>query len=163
MRPLPTRQLDPRIKNVWRLNDGLWLTGIAVACVLVVQVTGLFTDADGLAGTVVIVIGAVYALALAVCLGVLPPIRYMRWRYEVTPEYLDISQGIIWRTRLIVPFIRVQNTDTRQGPILRLFGLASVTVSTAAGEHEIPGLSEDVAEQLRDRAAELARLAREDV
>ena len=44
-----------------------------------------------------------------------------------------------------------------------MFGLASVTVATAAGEHEIPGLAFDVAEQLRDRAAELARLAREDV
>ena len=56
-----------------------------------------------------------------------------------------------------------QNTDTRQGPILRAFGLSSVTVATAAGEHEIPGLALDVAEQLRDRAAELARLAQEDV
>ena len=36
-------------------------------------------------------------------------------------------------------------------------------VATAAGEHEIPGLGADVAEQLRDRAAELARLAQEDV
>ena len=44
-----------------------------------------------------------------------------------------------------------------------MFGLASVTVATAAGEHEIPGLAFDVAEQLRDRAAELARLAQEDV
>ena len=41
--------------------------------------------------------------------------------------------------------------------------LSSVTVATAAGEHEIPGLGADVAEQLRDRAAELARLAQEDV
>ncbi|MFR1640197.1 MAG: PH domain-containing protein [Eggerthellaceae bacterium] len=64
---------------------------------------------------------------------------------------------------LVIPFIRVQNTDTRQGPILRAFGLSSVTVATAAGEHEIPGLALDVAEQLRDRAAELARLAQEDV
>ena len=40
---------------------------------------------------------------------------------------------------------------------------AAATVATAAGEHEIPGLGADVAEQLRDRAAELARLAQEDV
>lgn len=62
-----------------------------------------------------------------------------------------------------MPFIRVQNTDTRQGPILRAFGLASVTVSTAANNHVIVGLDVQVADQLRDRAAELARLAREDV
>ena len=87
----------------------------------------------------------------------------MRWRYELSNDYLDIARGIVWRKRFVIPFIRVQNTDTRQGPILRAFGLSSVTVATAAGEHEIPGLSADVAEQLRDRAAELARLAQEDV
>lgn len=96
-------------------------------------------------------------------LVVLPPIRFVRWRYELSSDYLDIARGIVWRKRFIIPFIRVQNTDTRQGPILRAFGLASVTVATAAGEHEIPGLGSDVAEQLRDRAAELARLAQEDV
>ena len=94
---------------------------------------------------------------------VLPPIRYVRWRYELHDDYLDIAKGIIWRKRYIIPFIRVQNTDTRQGPILRAFGLSSVTVATAAGEHAIPGLANDVADQVRDRAAELARIAREDM
>ena len=100
---------------------------------------------------------------LVIFLVILPPIRYVRWRYELSDEYLDIAKGIIWRKRYIIPFIRVQNTDTRQGPILRAFKLASVTVSTAAGSHEIPGLDTQSAEELRDRAAELARLAREDV
>ena len=106
---------------------------------------------------------AFFVVANIVWLVVLPPIRFIRWRYEVSADYLDIATGIIWRKRTVIPFIRVQNTDTRQGPILRLFRLSSVTVSTAAGEHEIPGLGMQVAETLRDRAAELARLAREDV
>ena len=63
----------------------------------------------------------------------------------------------------IFPFIRVQNTDTRQGPILRMFHLSDVTIATAATEHVIPGLDAQTADELRDRAAEFARLAREDV
>ena len=142
MRELPQNQLDPRIKNVWRINDAAWLTLVFLCC---------FVEA------------VVFVAALVLWLTVLPPIRYVRWRYELSEDYLDIARGIIWRKRFIIPFIRVQNTDTRQGPILRAFGLSSVTVATAAGEHEIPGLALDVAEQLRDRAAELARLAQEDV
>ena len=42
-------------------------------------------------------------------------------------------------------------------------GLASVTISTAAGSMEIPGLPAAEAETLRDQAAEFARLAKEDV
>ena len=84
---------------------------------------------------------------------------------ELHDDYLDIAKGIIWRKRYIIPFIRVQNTDTRQGPILRAFGLSSVTVATAAGEHVIPGLANDVADQVRaTRAApELAPTSREDM
>ena len=72
-------------------------------------------------------------------------------------------RGIIVRKHTVVPFIRVQNTDTRQGPLLRMMGLASVTISTAAGSMEIPGLPAADAETLRDQAAEFARLAKEDV
>ena len=108
-------------------------------------------------------IGAAWVLCLVLCLVVLPPVRYARWRYQLSDDYLDIARGIVWRKRFIIPFIRVQNTDTRQGPIQRAFGLASATVATAAGEHEIPGLASEVADQLRDKAAELARIAQEDV
>lgn len=104
-----------------------------------------------------------YIAALVVFLFIVTPIRYVRWSYELSPDYLDIACGIIWRKRFIVPFIRVQNTDTKQGPVLRAFGLSSVTVSTAAGSHVIPGLITAEANDVRDRAAEFARLAKEDV
>ncbi len=163
MKPMPANQLDPRVKAVWRINDAIWITIVAL-CVLGFLSIFAFMPETASVGRVLLIVAAVIFLALYVlCLVILPPIRYVRWRYEVTPEYLDIAKGIIWRKRYTIPFIRVQNTDTRQGPILRAFHLASVTVSTAAEEHEIPGLDFEVADQLRDKAAELARLAREDV
>ena len=161
MRELPAHQLDPKVKIVWRINDAIWLTLVFLCVFVPFAVVAAGGEQVAVVGAVVTLV--VYALALVLWLVVLPPIRFSRWRYELSDDYLDIARGIIWRKRFVIPFIRVQNTDTRQGPILRMFGLASVTVATAAGEHEIPGLAFDVAEQLRDRAAELARLAREDV
>lgn len=162
MRELPVNQLDPKIKSVWRISDAIWIT-LALLCCVVPFVIGAIVEPARWVFVTIGVLLAVFAVMYVVCLVVLPPIRYARWRYELSPDYLDIAKGIVWRKRYIIPFIRVQNTDTRQGPILRAFGLASVTVSTAAGEHAIPGLCFDEAEQLRDRAAELARIAREDV
>ena len=112
---------------------------------------------------VALIVAILFVALLVLCVVVLPPIRYARWRYELTPDYLDIARGIFWRKRFVIPFIRVQNTDTRQGPLLRMMGLASVTISTAAGSMEIPGLPAADAETLRDQAAEFARLAKEDV
>lgn len=162
MKELPANQLDPKVKTVWRINDAIWLTVVFLCCFIPFAIAAMVEPA-GWVYIVLAAIAAVYVACLILWLVVLPPIRFMRWRYELSNDYLDIAKGIVWRKRYIIPFIRVQNTDTRQGPILRAFGLASVTVATAAGEHEIPGLASGVAEQLRDKAAELARLAQEDV
>lgn len=163
MRELPANQLDPKVKSVWRISDAIWIVIVFLCCFVPFAIAAVVEPSEGWIRLVLIALVIALAVMLVVFLAVLPPIRYARWRYEVSEEYLDIARGIIWRKRFIIPFIRVQNTDTRQGPILRAFGLASVTVSTAAGEHAIPGLAYAEAELLRDRAAELARLAREDV
>lgn len=162
MRDLPANQLNPKIKNVWRINDAIWLTVVFLCCFVPFAIAAAVESA-GWMFVVLTALAALYVVGMVVWLVVLPPIRFMRWRYELSDDYLDIARGIVWRKRFVIPFIRVQNTDTRQGPILRAFGLASVTVATAAGEHEIPGLDSQTAEQLRDKAAELARLAQEDV
>ena len=163
MKPLPSNQLDPRVKNVWRINDAIWVTAIMLFPLVTFYIFTFFSELVGIGRFGLTISFAVWVFLLILFILVLPPIRFIRWRYEITPEYLDIAKGILWRKRYIIPFIRVQNTDTRQGPVLRMFGLSSVTVSTAASEHVIPGLDVEVAEELRDRAAEFARIAREDV
>jgi len=93
----------------------------------------------------------------------LPKLRWKRWRYEVFEQEIYIQHGILIVSRTIVPMIRVQHVDTKQGPILKRFHLASVTISTAATTHEIPALLEKDASELRDRLSVLARVAEDDV
>jgi len=162
MRELPKNQLSPKIKRVWRLNDAIWLT-LSLLVPAIVFGAVYLASIEFWSLVVALVFAALYVLGIIVFIAVLPPIRFVRWRYELSEDFLDIARGIVWKKRFIIPFIRVQNTDTQQGPILRAFGLASVTVSTAAGNHSIPGLDSATAEQLRDKAAELARIAQEDV
>jgi len=162
MRELPINQLSPKIKRVWRLSDTIWLT-LALFVPAVIFGLVYLASFEFWSLAVALAFLALFVLGVIIFIVVIPPIRYVRWRYELSEDFLDIARGIIWKKRFIIPFIRVQNTDTQQGPILRAFGLASVTVSTAAGNHSIPGLDSQTAEQLRDRAAELARIAQEDV
>ncbi|MCI9129776.1 MAG: PH domain-containing protein [Eggerthellaceae bacterium] len=162
MRDFPTQALNPKIKSVWRLSDLVWILIVFFACAIPFALIATDDDSSWALGVLVIEV-ILFVILLVLFLVILPPIRYARFRYEVSDDFLEIAQGIIWRKRYMVPFIRVQNTDTRQGPILRAFGLASVTISTAAGSLAIPGLDAAEADTLRDRAAELARLAREDV
>lgn len=94
---------------------------------------------------------------------IFPKIIWERWRYEISEHEIDLCYGLWIRKRTIIPMVRVQHVDTKQGPLMNRFGLASVTISTAAGSHEIPALKEEVADELRDHISILARVVEEDV
>lgn len=160
----PQFQLDPTIKTVWRISDTIgWTLAFIFVFLIGFICWAAIPESRFWSQPYLIVCVVVYVACLLLFLFVVTPLRYMRWRYELSPEFLEIESGILWRKHVVVPFIRVQNTDTKQGPILRAFGLSSVTISTAAGSMEIPGLGSSEANSVRDKAAEFARLAREDV
>ncbi|GGM19170.1 UPF0699 transmembrane protein YdbS [Paraliobacillus quinghaiensis] len=94
---------------------------------------------------------------------IIPKLRWRRWRYQIYDQEIYIQHGILIVNRTLVPMIRVQHVDTKQGPILKKYGLASLTISTAATTHEIPALLEDEAYALRDQISELARVEQDDV
>ncbi|MCU9615156.1 PH domain-containing protein [Caldibacillus lycopersici] len=111
----------------------------------------------------------VYGLAVLFILEVYyfvlfrPKLRWLRWRYEVREQEIEIQHGLFVVRKTLIPMIRVQHVDNTQGPILKKFGLATVTISTAATQHEIPALEEVEAEELRHVISRLARVADEDV
>lgn len=159
MAQLPAHRLDPRMLRVWRISG---VIAIAVVAALSVAAWLVVRHLGGDVFWVYLVGG----LAEAVCvadLAISPPIEYATWRYDVTPTDVDLYHGVFVKKRVLVPLVRVQHVQTAQGPILRAHGLASVTVSTAGESFEILGLAQEDAEALRDRVAELARLAKEDV
>ncbi|MDQ6934444.1 MAG: PH domain-containing protein [Actinomycetota bacterium] len=93
-----------------------------------------------------------YAVAAIAYLVAMPAIRYQVHRWEVSESAVYTQTGWLTRERRIAPMSRVQTVDFNQGPIGRLVGLASVTVTTAsaAGPLQIHGLDRRLAEQLVD-------------
>ncbi|MDX6152951.1 PH domain-containing protein [Marinococcus sp. PL1-022] len=87
---------------------------------------------------------------------VLPKWQWQRWRYEVYETEVELQYGVIISKHVLIPMVRVQHVDTAQGPIYKRYGLSTVTISTAAGMHEIPALKEETAPELRNRIAFLA-------
>ena len=99
----------------------------------------------------------VVALALTVVVGaahvtVMPRWRYAVHRWEAAPHAVYTQAGWFDQERRIAPISRIQTVDTERGPLEQLFGLSSVTVTTAsaAGALEINGLDRAVADRLVD-------------
>ncbi|MBC2960977.1 PH domain-containing protein [Nocardioides deserti] len=83
--------------------------------------------------------------AVAAVLGwvaVVPQWRYAVHRWEVTETAVHTQTGWWAREQRIAPLSRIQTVDRAEGAVARLFGLATVTVTTAsaAGALEIDGL-----------------------
>jgi membrane protein YdbS with pleckstrin-like domain len=155
LRP-PGNALDERMRTYW-LVESLIATGVALLiAVPVVSITWLAGGST--AGWIVGIVAGLVVLGLAVSAFVTPRLDWEHYRYEVTELGLYVARGWLWRRWQIVPHARVQTVDTTAGPLLRLFGLVSVAVTTAsaAGGTEIPGLPPDVAAAL---VTELSRRA----
>lgn len=159
MRAQPINQIAKDAIKAWRIHAFIYIF------ILWVLIVGLGV------GTILFDL-PVYYLVIAVILGgisfyvfvlLLPKLRYRRWRYEIFEQEIYIQYGILIVRRTIIPMIRVQHVDTVQGPILKKYDLATVSISTAATVHEIPALYGSDAEDLRDRLSTLARVDEEDV
>ena len=154
MKGEPAERLDPRAKTLWRITGTLntlpLLAGASLGSWALVQLA----DRPFLIAVLPIVV--VFALVV-LSVGMMPGLRWRRWRYEIRSDEVDLQRGIFWVARTLVPLARIQHVDTRQGPLQRRFGLATVVFYTAAGPNQIPELSTPVAADVRDRIAELTR------
>ncbi len=147
--------LDPRIVIVWRL------TGLITAAVITAVVAGIEYWVLARWGVSLIrpgLLSACVALLVFLLSFAWPPLHYRFWRWQVQTDRVLIQKGVIWRSRSVIPRVRVQHVDTRTSPMQRWFGLSSLIIYTAGtrgADAEIPGLAADEAEALRE---ELARL-----
>ena len=157
MEEKPANKLDPRVKAVWRIEAFLLVTIVGLVLSGVIYLLSRLFNIGMIPYSI---LGGVLVLAYIMFVGIVPSFVYSRFRYEVSDDYLDIWMK---KSRCVIPFIRVQDVQMKHGFFMRMFKLAEVTISTAANDHVIPGLSIDTAVQLCNRAAELARIAHEDV
>ena len=98
-------------------------------------------------------VAVLVALAFAVYTFAMPRWRYAVHRWEATETAVYTQTGWWSIERRIAPMSRIQTVDYEEGAFARLFGLASVTVTTAsaAGALAIVGLDKHLARELVDQ------------
>ncbi|GAA4735136.1 PH domain-containing protein [Nocardioides endophyticus] len=143
----PSERVSPRARWLWATSAGIE-GAILVAALAVI---GPVTDWVPIPAWMVVLVG-VLAAAYAV---VMPVWRYRVHRWEVTDTAVYTQTGWWVRERRIAPMSRIQTVDHAEGALARLFGLATVTVTTAsaAGALEIVGLERDRALALVEQLA----------
>lgn len=129
----------------------MWRIGtLAEGLVMIVVLVGVIAvwDAVDFRWWIVVVAGVIVAAYATV----VPQWRYLVHRWEITQTAVYTQTGWWARERRIAPMSRIQTVDYAEGPVARVFGLATVTVTTAsaAGALQIEGLDKTLARRLVD-------------
>lgn len=82
--------------------------------------------------------------------------------YMLRADDVVFRRGILWQRMVAVPYGRMQLVDITQGPLDRIFGLSQLKMVTAAAATgvQIPGLTQEAAEALRDTLIQVAETRR---
>ncbi|GHC89032.1 membrane protein [Streptomyces flavofungini] len=154
--PRPARRLDRRAVHWWLTQNLLVVVPVLAALAAV----ALIPDAPSWLWPVFAVLcplGVGYALLT-------PWYRYRVHRWEAGGDAVCATSGWLTREWRVVPFTRIQTLDTKRGPLMQLFGLSAVTVTTAsaAGPVTIVGLDQRLAAAMVQDLTERVRALRED-
>lgn len=160
IKSIPETRIDKKAIKAWRLSAmifGAFWFSPSIGYILIALNIDNFEP-------FIFVLITVPSLILYLLISVLfPKLKWQRWRYDINEDSIDLLRGFIFKTRTVIPINRIQHVDTNQGPIYRKYSLSSVKVSTAATTHEIPALSDDIADEVRNKITELVRQVKEDV
>jgi membrane protein YdbS with pleckstrin-like domain len=139
----PEHLVSPRAVPFWTVSAAI---GDAVLVVAALLAWLLIPGVPGWVGLLVLAA----ALAAVAHVVLMPRIRFRVHRWEVTDDVVHTREGWIGRESRIAPINRVQTVDSHQGALMRLFGLASITVTTAsaAGPITISCLDDETARQV---------------
>lgn len=155
-------QLNPRI--IWLFFLRSFLVGWAIFLAL----GGFFGIAIfklGLGkGTVIsIIVGIVFLVSLGAYFWA--RWSYNAYKFELTDGAFKKEYGVIRKRYVSIPYERMQNVNINRGLLMRILGLSSLIIQTAGyggprrgyfgfgrgAEGNLPGLSPERAEQLRER------------
>lgn len=150
LRP-PSNRVDPRCRRWWTAQIALLVAAPLVAVLILPVFLGPW-----------MLLGAAAASVLATTAVILVPrVRWSIHRWEETDSAIYSRSGLFWEEWRAAPLSRVQTVDKTRGPLERLFGLATVVVTTASskGAVRIRSLDAELAEEIADR---LTRRAEDD-
>lgn len=153
----PAKQLSEKI--IPCLRSSAWISHGAEALTLVVFIILRIYYAWGSWANWLLIIGIILFLCSAIWSIFLRPIFiYKNTRYDISEDFLQIKTGAFHEEQQIIPMTKIQAVSTNQGPILRKYGLYTITVQTMGSSHGIMGLPKEISLELRNQIAVYAKI-----
>lgn len=137
--------LEPSYKKVMLISNTIFWA------VILTGLTVFFTTIEDIPSFVYFLVPSI--LTLVISMSYLSIVFGFKNKvFAVRLQDLNYKKGWLWKSRMVVPFKRIQHSEVTQGPVDRFFNLAKLRVFTAGGSGSdltIPGLKHEEANKLK--------------
>lgn len=129
------RKLDKKATYIWYLFSLItFICAAALYLLCIVNVTGV-------AHTPTVIVGGVICFIILVLCIIMPPLKYHYYTYSYDDKRICINRGVIFRSKIVIPVVQLQDLHIYQGPIMLLFKVSGLIVSTAGSNFIIKCMS----------------------
>lgn len=143
------KKLDKSALKLWYIRAGilsLILVGIAVSIPAILIASEVAANV-----TLAVSLGVGVPMLMLLCLTlILPAFRFKMYEWGYDGKRIIVKQGVIFRSRVVIPVCQIQDLHRTQGPIMMLLNLSGVTISTAGSNFDISTLTTAEADKLID-------------
>lgn len=143
------KKLSKSVLKLWYIHaafSALALVGVFVSAAVILLAAEAPSD---IMLAVLSGVGIAVVLLLGITL-IMPVLRYKRYAWGYDSKRIIVTQGVIFRQRVVIPVCQIQDLHRTQGPLMMMLNLSDVTVSTAGSNFDISTLTTDEADRLID-------------
>ncbi|QPK94324.1 PH domain-containing protein [Actinomyces sp. zg-332] len=153
---LDYKKVDPKLKKVRRIILAVFIL-IGIIANTAFNISIFFIDSFGFSVLIAPIVVYILLVVFFIWMWWLIGRQVDNYKYAKAEKDIVISKGVLFRRVEVIPYGRMQFVDVQQGPLLRYYGLASVTLHTASSESLMPiiGMKEPDAKALRQELIEL--------
>ena len=142
-------KLDRSVLKLWYIRAMIGVLAL-VGVVVGVLVALIASEAPkNIMLAVSLSVGIVDALLICITL-IMPALRYKMYAWGYDDKRIVVTQGVIFRQRVVIPVCQIQDLHRTQGPIMIMLKLSNVTISTAGSNFDISTLTTAEADRLID-------------
>ncbi|API92076.1 membrane protein [Virgibacillus pantothenticus] len=153
----PKQKISQHAINVWRITNTI---GHFIFLIIIIVLLTLHANFEwyGWIGYVLWILLGLDIISAIWSVFFEPILLQKYWRYGINKDFVQLKHGKWNMEHQVIPMTKIQYVSLKQGPILRKYGLSSVSIGTMASTHEIPAIQEDEAKTIRDEIAALAKI-----
>lgn len=141
------KKLDKSVLKMW------YIQAVIISLIVILAAAGTIvnvaiSNAPGNILTAVSLGCGVPCIILLCFILIMPALRYKMYAWGCDDTRIIVKQGVIFRERVVIPVCQIQDLHRKQGPLMMMFKLSDVTISTAGSNFDISTLTTAEADRL---------------